>query len=254
MRRITNPSDWVIDRFKSGKSVFATRLNDGDHISMYKTRPEGSLLGTYENPAYTHYELGDHFWRMLLEMSASSQDIKDSIMIGCSCGTERADHLAEMFEKDVEKFQLEDLTWANEHWALDGVVDGSTIRLLDYLRGCKRTALATCEKLALAIKCTYSQLIVVKSEDSWTDRERVYEACKLLAEKGCIFLWCAGTGLKPTAWRLYKEFPQSSHIDLGHLFNGAMGLKDYSWLETQSGPWYQKYMEEFVPYVRSFIK
>jgi hypothetical protein len=248
---VKNPCDWVVDRLKTGRSFFTVRINDGEMIQMYRTRPEGSLLGTSANPAYTHYELGDAYRSMLEEIAVS--DHKDDILIGCSWNTPRADDLCQHFEKDVHRLGLEDANWCNEHWPLDGVIDGSTIRMLEEVKGRFKSVLVTCPALTVARYVTSSASVVCSASDSWLQRGEVQEAGAWYAERGFTFLWVAGCGLKPTAWKLFKKYPQSSHIDVGHLFNGALGLRDYGWLQRKDGPWYEPYFRDFAPWVNSFI-
>ena len=250
--RIDHPCDWIINRLKRQRPFFAVRFNDGEHTGMYRTRPEGMVLGTDANPAPLHYAWGDALRLMLAEMKVHGPK---GLLIGCSWNTERADDLARKFGQDVLRLGMEDFKWCNEHWPLDGVVDGSTIRMLQYLGEYVPTILVTNEKLKDVRYCLDSSWIEVPSDDSWSARERIYQECLMYAKGGCTFVWAAGVGLKPTAWQLFKTYPQSSHIDVGHLFNGAFGFTDYGWLARQDGPWYGPYMKEggFKDWVRSFL-
>ncbi len=256
--RIEKPCDWIIERLKTKHPFFSVRFNDGEMAMMYRTVPEGKILGTDVSPALCNYELGDSLSQMLQEMS-DYYNYVDGLLIGCSWNTPRADEVCKEFEEDVRALKMADFNWCNEHWPLDGVVDGSTIRMLGWLRGdylstLRYTVLVTCPILESARYCIRAGgYIRCPQANSWEVRESIYKACVPFAAGGYMFVWAAGIGLKPTAWKLWKEFPQSSHIDIGHLFNGAFGLKDYGWLQRGDGPWYKPYFENFVPYVKRFI-
>ncbi len=252
MPRIDRPARWVIKHLAMERSVFATRFNDGEMVCMYRTRPEGSLLGTVATPAYTSYAWGDAL-RGVLEGLAGPE--RDRTMIGCSWGTDRADDLCIPFGEDVARLGLEGANWCHEHWPLEGVVDGSTRLLIDYLRLWRkgRTVLVTCPTLQRARHCLGAEWVQAPEADSWQGRDQVDRLCRPFAEAGYVFAWAAGGGLKPLAWDLWRRYPGSTHIDLGHLFNGAAGLEDYGWLQRKDGPWYEPYRRVFAPYVRSFI-
>ena len=238
---VANPCDWVLGRLKRHRPFFAIRLNDGEHTGMYRTRPEGTVLGTDVNPAPLHYAWGDALNEMVREMAAQGPK---GLLIGCSWNTPRADDLARRFGEDVVRLGMKDFRWCNEHWPLDGVVDGSTKRLLEYIGEYVPTILVTNRLLKSARYCLDSLYLEAPLEDCWNQRENIYQQCRQYAQGGCTFVWAAGVGLKSTAWRLFKEFPQSYHIDVGHLFNGAFGLRDYGWLQRQDGPWWEPYMRK----------
>lgn len=252
MPTIANPADWCISRLREGRPFFAVRFNDGEHTGMYRTRPEGVVLGTDANPATLDYAWGDALNAMLAEMAAHSPE---DVLIGCSWNTPRADELAQRFAADVGRLGMGDFNWCNEHWPLDGVVDGSTVRLLETIRKERpyHVVLVTSTPLFPACHCLGATITPVPAADSWGVRNQVHESCQSYAEKGYLFIWAAGVGLKPTAWRLWREFPQSTHLDVGHLFNGAFGLTDYGWLQRKDGPWHEPYFRDFAPWVRSFL-
>lgn len=257
---VQNACDWIIERLERRTPFFATRINDGEMCQMYRTKPEGALLGTDANPAYCHRELGEALSRMLDEMGQTDMEneLLDQILIGCSWNTDRADELGQTrFKDDVRGYNLLTANWCHEHWPLEGVVDGNTIRLLEVISRTAPAMLVTCRGLMDARWCMKANGWEVPAEDSWSYRDKVLSSSlgPVYAKAGFTFVWCAGGGLKPTAWRLWREFPQSSHIDLGHLFNGAFGMTDYGWLQRQDGPWYQPYFKQggLKDWVRGFL-
>lgn len=255
--QVASPCDWIIERLRAKRPFFAVRINDGEMIQMYRTRPEGSLLGTVVNPVWCHYDCGNAYREMLADMANLSSAERDNVLIGCSWNTDRADEMGRgPFAEDIAYFGLEDANWCHEHWPLEGVIDGSTIRLLEEARK-HSVVLVTCKELAVAANCLNdygsASLILSPSVDSWLHAAAVEQTAVPLAQRGCVFLWAGGCGLKPTAWELWREYPTSSHIDIGHLFNGAFGLRDYGWLERGDGPWHETYFRDFAPWVKSHL-
>jgi hypothetical protein len=163
-------------------------------------------------------------------------DNRDDCLLGCSAGTERADGLCDNFLTDLIERSINIVHWANEHFPLDGACDGSARRMLEAALKTGKSYLIAGSKfrpIAPLFNCT----LFTRDGDSWTDADRVYRLLQEKMEVGAICFWAAGAGLKPIAWKLWKEFPTSSHIDIGHVFNGALGMRDYGWLQRQDGWW-----------------
>ena len=256
---VHNPCQWVYSRVVTGTPFFAVRFNDGEMAMMFRTRPEGEELGTKENKAHTNYENGDALRQMLADLATADPA---RTLVGCSWWHDGEHPDTQLFRAEADRLgMLDRVNWCHEHWPLECTRDGTIRDLIDVIRVFgrlrdRRVFFITCDKLMPAGLCLGALGIAVPTHDAWDAREEVYGWCREACETPtkAIFVWAAGCGLKPTAWRLYKEFPGSSHLDVGHLFNGAMGLNDYGWLERKDGPWYEAYMRDFAPYVRSFIQ
>ncbi len=219
---------------------------------MYRTREEGSAAGRGK----VRWEQGAKLWRMVEEMAEHGHrhGTDRDLLIGCSQGTDRVDELSRTFERDVRRLGMRDFAWCREHWPLDGVIDGSTRRMLEQVAE-GPAVLVTHEGLANARLCFGGGMVTTPANDSWPERENIRRACVPFAAGGYTFVWANGA-LKTMAWQLFREFPGSSHVDVGHLFDGAFGIKDYGWLQRGNGPWPEPYFRPggFADWVRSFIK
>lgn len=243
---VENACAWIEERIRNRRPCFAVRINDGEMMQMYRTRPEGELLGTSENPAPCRWDLGTALREIVYGMCG-----RDDCLIGCSRGTERADKLCELFDLDLAAQPIiESYNWAHEHWPLEGACDGSMRRLIEAAQEAGPACLVTSEKLAAAGKL-FDRVFLIPGEDSWAARHEVHHSLALLAARDMTFFWAAGAGLKPTAWRLWREFPRTTHVDVGHVFNGALGLRDYGWLQRKDG-WWDRYFAPggFAEWVR----
>lgn len=244
---IDDPCRWIISRIENGTSFFSVRINDGEMIMMYRKMGEG-VDTTFEK---VDYSLGDALLSMIKGMSSRKSDC----LIGCSWNTGRSDEMGRgPFAESICSLGMEDSNWCHEHWPLVGVIDGSTKALLKFISTCGRAVnLVTCEALMGASKCIIDcSVLLVPARDSYQVRDDVFTSLESKAKAGCLFIWAAGAGMKPTAWKLFQQYPQSCHIDVGHLFNGVFGLNEYGWLQRKDGPWYAHYFSEFAPWVRSF--
>jgi hypothetical protein len=179
---------------------------------------------------------------------------RDRLLLGASWYSDRADAACTPFANEVRALGMEDYNWCHEHWPLEGVVNGATRRLIDAVRPHKgQVFLLTCTSLRDARHCLGAEWLQVPGRDSWWAADEVFRMCLARCAPGAVFVWAAGGGLKPTAWKVWRQAQYTTHIDIGHLFNGALGMHDYGWLERRDGPWYQPYFRDFAPYVRRFI-
>ncbi len=90
--------------------------------------------------------------------------------------------------------------------------------------------------------------------DCWNATESIMADCEGPASQGATFAWCCGMS-KPWIWNLWRRHPRTTHIDLGHLFDGVFGDLSRAWLRRQNPqePLWVAYRDRFSPYCRSFI-
>lgn len=241
---------WVEAKLRQDTPFFTMRYNDGEHKMMFKALPDGTRVSDNTNIYHSH---GEILTSILVEISESSPA---DILLGCSWHSDTNDELNQRFERLITDLGMRDrFNWANGHWPLEGVVDKTIIGLITYLAWKLRspTVLITHEGLEPARHCIRAQYIEVPFGNSWQAQNKVYRQARWYARRRATFVCAAGYGVKPALWNLYREFPGCSVIDVGHLFDGVFGIEERGWLKDKSGPWYKPYMEEFAPYVRSFI-
>ncbi len=244
---ITDPITWLLERVETSQPFFNMRWNDGEQLHVFDVQPEGYMMS---DATHVYREMGTMLSGVLLKMSLADPT---NLLLGCGWFSE-PDDLCLRFANLLNWLRMrERFNWCHPHYFLEAINDGGMIRLIDALRAKDKTVLVTNDLLADAAHCLDAVVVQAPRSDSWLDKKRIYQECKWWATEGSTFVWCAGAGVKPTAWRLFQEFPQSSHLDWGHLFDGVFGIKERSWLINGDGPWYAKYFAEFAPYVRRFI-
>ena len=269
------PMDTLTDWVSSPEPFMLMRLNDDVMIHVLRWLPEGQLMS---DETHVNYAQGDDFGGMFAEWRylVGTEKLPARFMIGSSW-TEEADALSTAFVTHLwDKYSGLDssLRWCSGHPLMDGVTENAnrgeggiflpkTILLLEALRASeRRICLVGCETLTpakhfFADQKKGSGFIWVPRGNSWKDREATYLKCRSFAVGGYTFVWCAGSGCKTTAWKLWRDFPQSSHLDAGHLFDAAIGPQDANrgrgWQINTSHPWYKPYFETFAPYVRKYL-
>lgn len=106
-----------------------------------------------------------------------------------------------------------------------------------------------------ARKCLRAEFIEVPQVDCWLKRESILAEAAKHAERDArtVFVWCAGMPSKVFATRIFNQYPQTSHIDAGHLFDLAFGIANRMWMvrgnSGDAGPHYEIYRDKFIPFV-----
>lgn len=246
---VRDPIAWLIDRLEHGRPFFNLRFNDGEQILIFKILPETYIMS---DSTRVFHDQGAALEVMLREMAAGTSH-PDDLLLGCSWWCE-PDDLCHRFVELLDSLDmLERFRWCHPHYFLPAVVDGTVFRLLDVLRKAQNVVLVTNDQFAGARHCLGADLVLAPRSNSWLARSAVYEACVPYAREERTFVWCAGGGVKPAAWNLYRAFPRTSHLDLGHLFDGVFGVEERSWLKDPGSPYHAAYFGGFMPYVRRFV-
>lgn len=122
------------------------------------------------------------------------------------------------------------------------------------LRG-RPTLLVANGKLAGARHCMGAAYVEIPERAAWHATADVLADClqHCVADRDAAFVWCAGMPGKVWARRIYGEFPTTTHVDAGHVFDGAFGLRNREWQQRAAGPHYELCRDEFWPWVRSFV-
>ncbi|HXJ72152.1 MAG TPA: hypothetical protein VNM37_04850, partial [Candidatus Dormibacteraeota bacterium] len=106
------------------------------------------------------------------------------------------------------------------------------------------------EKLGMAAKYLGARFIPVAPADAWKDRDRVMQALAT-AEKNAIILYCAGMATEAFAWAARWKRPDLSHLDMGHIFDGAAGHLSRCWLQpTGECQRRDTYFRQYAPVFR----
>ncbi len=241
-------TQWVDD----GLPFFHSRWNDGEMILLNQTRKPDYVSA---DGSRMHADIGPNLRRMLGELSDLLTTEPDArVQIGSSCW-QHPDADSELFLADIQKLDLvRRVRWANGHDLVDGLVTGETLNLLQALRESNRPiAYVSKHDNLQAIYCLRAAFVEIPPIDWWLRRYEIIPACGQMAKSGFTFVWSAGNA-KSVSWDIWRRHPQSSHLDFGHIFDGLCGARTREWMRNEEAPWWRPYQDQFLPYVRSFVR
>jgi hypothetical protein len=245
---------WVAD----GKPFLSLRITDGELWSMFRYRPE---TDTTADGNEMRYDLGEAIREIIRDYARLLQTEPDCrVQIGTTM-FQHPDETTKWLAGYVWSLgAAEKFRWINGHDMLDGLIDGRTRKLFETLQTSGRRVILCCDRAIVETRyCCLGgrpcDFYPVPKPNAWLHRHSIRDGLFQFADGGFTFLWCTGMGTKPLAWQLFREYPQSSHLDCGHIFDGAFGIMSREWLRNREEPWWTPYMREggFKDWVRSFI-
>ncbi len=240
---------WV----RAGRPFCSLRLTDGELWAMFRYRPPTDR--TADGNAMS-VELGDAIRDTIRGFAEAVLADPDAAIQFGTTAHQHPDETTRWLMGYASSLGIADkLRWINGHDMLDGIVDGSTKVLMQSLSDYRGGQIVLCcdDAVKEACHCLRASYYLIPKPDSWLYRSQVLQYCRPLAKEGYTFVWCCGMGMKPVAWQLFREFPQSSHLDAGHIWDGVFGIESREWLRNKEEPWYTPYFDSFAPWVRSFM-
>ena len=260
---MTEMQNWLIKK----EPFLHIRYNDGEWNAMFHLRSPKQT--TSEEHHYTK-NVCDALFNTFEEL-ADEIVLKDSshILVGATWQIEYNLESSQVFDRYVKSKPglLGKMRWcAGDVWyttadEVNQTVDSKgTIELIDELRtGGHRVVLVCNQTVKKAAHCLGAvETILIPQQDAFCEYQQTLWKCQDEADQPTVFVWCAGFLAKPISWQIHKEFPQCSHIDLGHLFDGVFNLNNRGWLqraESEAPHWsHWRYLQNtFKPYVLGFI-
>ncbi len=247
---------WV----RSGRPFCSLRLTDGELWAMFRYRPPTDVTA---DGNFMSVEVGDAIRETIRGFAAAVLKDPDAAIQFGTTAYQHPDVTTKWLMGYAASLGCADkLRWINGHDMVDGVCDGRTKRLMEAIRDSGKTViLMGDEPIRDAARCLNALFFPVPKPNSWTVRDQQIARLEPYLidvddcpRAGTTVVWCCGMGMKPVAWQLFQKYPHSSHLDAGHIFDGAFGIMSREWLRNKEEPWYTPYFSDFAPWVRSFIK
>lgn len=228
------------------------RLGDGEFWSMLGGHPGHARNG--DNLGYFPETLGKQLLAMLHEIQRQAPNYGNLLVGGV---WESPPQSRELMDRE----QLWDgIPWCCAQGPITGVLWGTdTIDWLSLLALLPQRKVLVCnDRTKDARYCFGAEHISIPATDCWLDTARVLAEASAILEQDpkAYFLWAASMAAEPWAWTLWQEFPESCHVDVGHLFDAAFGIHNRIWSRNAGKPGdgrIEHYEQFFTPFVQRAI-
>lgn len=129
---------------------------------------------------------------------------------------------------------LRRIPWTPPQVFVTGLITMHSMRLLrSIITSPAKKFLVVGESVKAACVGMKAEWIRIPQTNCWLERERIAaEVAEAARFPGAILIYAGGLGIKNIIWSAWKRFPRSTHIDVGHFFDAAFGIKSRSWLES----------------------
>lgn len=138
---------------------------------------------------------------------------------------------------------------------VDSIICGKTLEFLKVIAEDKRPKFLVCNNLvSMACESLRMCWVPVPEQDAWSYLSQIKTVLDSLCHAPkSVWLWAAGAATKPHSFRLWEKFPHTTHIDIGHLLDGAFGLKSRCWLGGTPDLRQTTYHETITPFLRGSL-
>jgi len=249
---------------------YHTRYNDGECLSMFRMMP---VSATTSGEHHYTPEISKALMATFTAIAQASKDthVPAAIAVGTYCfDTRKHNALAdiaaaklkglidELGVRGVIQWAASDLWYSTEAEHLGTCIADELLEFIEAIRKASKTqrAFLVCNsKVSDACHCLGAEAITIPQRDAWTSSQETMLVLErqLYAYPESIVVWCGGFPAKVWSWDLWRKYPGSTHIDAGHLFDGAFSLNSRAWLQREKGAHWNFYQNVFIPYVKGYI-
>lgn len=260
---------YIINWVKSDGSFCWNRFNDGELNCML-----GLAGPAQSSPGNTQYlpEIRTELIRVfddIVERLIDGKIDRSRFLLGCFHHNEWWHPAVAAFHRWLECYPdlnwRKDIPWSEaEIWYNTAVEEAGNygsegiFDLLTSLRESNRkVVLVGNPQIENAKHCMDSDFVSIPRLKTWeSSKATITQINNMISKYGehVIFIWCGGFAAKIWMHDTWTAYPDTSHLDFGHFFDGAFGDLSRSWLRRENGPHRKFYVNRIAPWIRSFIK
>ncbi len=251
MMTVDEQLDVMIRRLQTRDPFIHVRYNDGESMCMFQLAAPGA---TTSGEHHFQPDLGKELKESLkwfchqancLLGSYANEEVRDP-----AWKTELLNYINSLHV--AAKWCPSDL-WYSSKGERDGICSKSIMDLLATIRRDGQDNVLICNPTVAPAKfCLNAAVVEIRPVDAWLDPNTFNHIRKALRKQSTV-IWCAGFPGKVWMRLVAEQFPESTHIDAGHFFDGAFCQKSRGWLRRESGTHYNYYVQNIATYVRSFM-
>ncbi len=224
---------------KGGEPCMHLRYADGEFYSI-----RGQQGVNSDGLAFQPETLGVELHKILIQISnGAARNLP--LLVGGDWTI--PDHAAYVWEFGLERT----VPWCPSGIWVNGIVSGALAEFfVALLRDPRPKILVGNDSIKGAAGFLGANFISVPASAAWAARGDVGYALRQ-APKHAIVMYCAGMASEVFAWTAWNHRPDLTHLDMGHVFDGAFGVRSRSWLSTD-GQCKRRdtYFEKYAPVMR----
>lgn len=210
-------TNWV----KDGGPFLHLRYADGEFYSILGAKGVNS-----DGLAFDSGTLGVELHQVLDDISSGALSGTRALIGGDWTRPEAAvDYLH-------ENGFLRGIPWCPSGIWVNGVTSGHLARFFEALLADPRPrVLIGNNRIRGAAAFLRAKFVEVPASASWSVRKEINAVLATIA-KNSVVMYCAGMATEAFAWASWKWRQDLTHLDMGHIFDGAFGVRSRVWLSA----------------------
>ena len=149
---------------------------------------------------------------------------------------------------------MDNIKWVPSQCFVSSIITMLSLDVLRAIRDSKYPKIFIAnQKVQKAAQCLNASYVSIAEKNSWLDTPRIEKFCETV-NPNTIFIWCAGMPSKVWAWDTWSLLPNTTHLDMGHFFDGAFNVYSRSWLEDRNNERWRCYAKYYIPFIKGECK
>ncbi len=146
---------------------------------------------------------------------------------------------------------LDSIPWCPSQIFVNGLVSGDTLLFLEAVRQrTGHTYLVANRRVLHVAPSLQATPIEIPQRNAWDGVPAAKEVLLAQLGPGDLVLYAGGMAMKPLAYDLWQHRPDTAHIDVGCLFDPAVGIYNRSWSTGTPDARLLTYRERYVPWLQ----
>lgn len=147
---------------------------------------------------------------------------------------------------------LMELPWCPSQVFVNGLPFGETLNFLDAVAewiAFERPVILVANQRVAAVADGLNAIpIEIPDRNAWDHFDQIAAEVRRVCHPGALVIYAAGMMANVLAHQFFQEVPGTTHVDVGCLFDGAVGLISRGWLEHQDDRT-AAYYAQVVPWI-----
>lgn len=233
-------TDWLVRE----EPFCHLRVANGEFMSIF--RRDGDNGGEHD---YLGATVGADLHQMLVEI-ANQHPHHGRLLVG---GIWEDPAFTRAWLEWHEQFAR--IPWVPCQVFVNGIIDRRTMRWMRALAARGQSVILVVNDIVAKAAVGLGARVVVEipRANSFAHRASIEERLRAAIRPSDVVVYCGGFGVKSLIWRMWRSYPRTSHVDMGHFFDGAFGVRSRSWLAGTPDERSIVYDTHYAPRIRGEV-